>query len=212
MFNRYYIIDDFYGDVESLRKLIIDSPKEKTNGNYPGVMSELSLFSEEHRQNISRLVSEAVDAGTSLNGKFRFSVSSDQGGQYIHFDVGNNLSWAGVLYLSRQEDLEANEDSGTTFWSHLRTGLDAIPLTVEGLANYGWHSVADLKAFLDTEGKDTSLWKPLLTIPAKTNRLIIFRPWFFHSSSKQGFGDSYDNCRLIQTFFLSPVTNSGGSE
>jgi hypothetical protein len=72
----------------------------------------------------------------------------------------------------------------------------------EGINEYGWKDTNDLKQFLDTDGMDHSLWEKTLTIPYRYNRLILFRPWMFHSPGPL-FGDTIDTARVIQTFFWS---------
>lgn len=211
MLNRYYIIDNFYDNPDIVRQMAIDTEKEEnSSGNYPGVMTDISLFSEDHRQMFSELTNEPVQAGTQLNGKFRFAKESDTFKQHIHFDFGDGLIWAGVLYLSKPEDCD-KIDSGTSFWKHKETRLEEIPRTLEGIQKYGWNGIPDLKNFLDTDGVDESKWEKTFTVPAKYNRLVLFRPWLFHSSSKHGFGDSLENCRLIQTFFLRNKLNNENS-
>jgi len=197
---RYYIVDDFYTDPDAIRNFAITQPKEpKSNGNYAGVMTENSFVTKEHLEEISKLVGHGVIQSTDLCGKFRFTKESDTFKQYIHFDPGENLQWAGIVYLTPDINTE-----GTSFWKHKRTGLESIPLTQEGIEVYGWNSVKDLKHFLETDGMDESCWEKTLTIPYKYNRLVLFRPWLFHSPGPS-FGDDIYNSRLVQTFFFSGV-------
>ena len=43
----------------------------------------------------------------------------------------------------------------------------------------------------------------VLAIPYKYNRLVLFRPWMFHSPGVN-FGDTLESCRKVQTLFLGP--------
>jgi hypothetical protein len=117
---------------------------------------------------------------------------------HIHYDVDIKTKWAGVVYLSKEHP----KTDGTCFWRHKKTGLEIAPNTVEGFAQYGWKGFPDLKAFLETEGLDESLWEKTFSIPYKYNRLVLFRPWLLHSPGP-AFGKTLDTCRIVQTIFLA---------
>lgn len=201
IFNRCIIVDDFYQNPYQIREFALGAEKEQESaGNYAGVMTEASFITQEHLQAFNTLVGQDVYPSTNLTGKFRFTLEHDPLKQDIHFDPGdNNCCWAGVIYLT--PDVEAD---GTHFWQHTRTGLTEIPRTLEGIQQYGWNDTGDLKQFLETEGCDHSLWKKTLTVPYKFNRLILFRPWLFHSPGR-AFGDTIETSRLIQTFFFGTL-------
>lgn len=202
IFERVYIVDDFYSDPNAIRNLALNLEKtNESDGNYAGVMTYDSFLTPEHVETFSYLVGHAVKSSTSFTGKFRFSKVTDTFKQDIHFDPGdNNAAWAGVVYLT--PDVENTE--GTIFWKHKRTGLESIPRTIEGLNEHGWNGSDDLKKFLETEGIDYTYWNKTLSIPYKYNRLVLFRPWMFHSPGP-AFGDTLETSRLIQTFFWSPL-------
>ena len=195
IFDTYYIVDNFYKNPDGVRQLAISSEKEETTGgNYAGVMTHNAFLTQEHLDIIGYLVRAKVKPSTQFTGKFRFTKTGEVGTQDIHFDPGDNdCAWAGVCYLS--PDVPDNTE-GTVFWRHKQSGLEAIPRDEEGIKPFG-----DLKKFLDTDGVDYDKWDRVLTIPYKYNRLVLFRPWLFHSPGTP-FGDTIDNCRLIQTFFL----------
>ena len=198
-FDTYFIIDNFYKDPDSIRKFAIEDDKEETTGgNYAGIMTDKSFLTQEHLDTIGMLVGHRVKASTQFTGKFRFTKEGEVGKQDIHFDPGdNNCAWAGVCYLTPNVP---DMTEGTLFWRHKRTGLEAIPREEEGIRQFG-----NLKKFLDTEGVDYSRWDKIMVVPYKYNRLVLFRPWLFHSPGP-GFGDDIYNSRLIQTFFFSPDT------
>lgn len=197
---RYYIVDNFYTNPDEIRRLALSMEKnDNTDGNYAGVMTKDSFLTQEHLDVLSRIVGEQVTPSTGFTGKFRFTLGHEKHKQDIHFDPGeNNCAWAGVIYLTPNvSDIE-----GTIFWKHKRTGLEDIPRTFEGINKYGWQGIDDLKIFLETEGTDYSLWEKTLQVPYRYNRLILFRPWMFHSPGP-AFGNSLETARSIQTFFLS---------
>lgn len=199
IFDRTIIIDNFYSDPDMVRNYaLINETEEKSQGNYGGIMTNERFVTEEHITAFSQLAGHKVKQGTGLNGKFRFTQEDDTYKQLIHFDVGENLAWAGVVYLT-----PTDHDEGTIFYKHKRTGLIDIPRTQEGIEKHGWDNPDDLKVFLDTDGMDESVWEREMVVPYRYNRLIMFRPWLFHAPG-QAFGNTLETARLVQTFFFSP--------
>ena len=203
--SQYIIIDDFYDDPDAINALAKSMPTEEyTGGNYGGVMTEEAFFTDDHKNIFSQLSNTEVISSTVLSGKFRFTTKYDKAGQHIHFDPGHNQIWSAVIFMEKEPE-DATEDDlrryGTHFWKHNRTGLTSIPHTQEGIEQYGWKGVDDLKVFLETEGTDESFWTRQFSVPYKYNRLVMFRPWLFHSPG-EFFGEDKSRCRLIQTFFL----------
>ena len=46
-----------------------------------------------------------------------------------------------------------------------------------------------------------------MTVPMRFNRLVLLRPWLWHTSGL-GFGDSIENGRLVYLmFFFKPVAS-----
>lgn len=196
IFERIIVVDDFYKDPDAIRNFALSTQKEQqSSGNYAGIMTEMSFLTQEHLDVFQFLTGHKVVPATSFTGKFRFTKIGDIYKQDIHFDP-DNTAWACVCYLTPTEHPE-----GTIFWKHNRTGLESIPRTLEGLQAYGWSGPEDLKEFLETEGVDHSLWTKTMVIPYKYNRLVMFRPWKFHSPGP-AFGTDLESARLIQTFFL----------
>lgn len=200
MLNRFIIVDDFYNDPDTLVKVALSTMREEESpqGNYAGVMTTESFLSEQHREIFRKLTLEpSINSSTNANGRIRFTRANDTFRFHIHYDVDVQTKWAGVVYLSKEHP----ETDGTAFWRHRRTGLEIAPNTPEGFARYGWRNFHDLKAFLETEGLDESLWDKTFTVPYKYNRLVLFRPWLLHSPGP-AFGDTLENCRKVQTIFL----------
>lgn len=200
MMQRYYIVDDFYANPDMVRQYMLSMERnDTTDGNYAGVMTKDAFITSEHLTAISILVGERVEPSSGFTGKFRFTMGHEKHKQDIHFDPGDNNIWAGVIYMTPCNDII----DGTSFWRHKRTGLEDIPRTQEGISKHGWHNVNDLKIFLETDGVNYDLWDKVLTIPYKYNRLVLFRPWMFHSPGP-AFGDTFETARTIQTLFFRP--------
>lgn len=201
MQNRYIIVDDFYNNPDELVQVAIDSIVEADSptGNYAGVMTTKYFLGEQLRDVFQKLTLEpSINSSTNANGRLRFTKADDTFKFHIHYDVDMDTKWAGVVYLSKNHPPGID---GTSFWRHLRTGLEIAPNTVEGFAQYGWKDFHDLKAFLQTEGLDESLWEKTFTIPYKYNRLVLFRPWLLHSPGPS-FGDTLESSRIVQTLFF----------
>lgn len=200
MLNRYIIVDDFYNDPDQLVKIALNTMREEDSptGGYAGVMTTEAFLGEQQRDMFQKLTLEpSINSSTNANGRLRFTRTNDTFKFHIHYDVDMQTKWAGVVYLSKDHPTT----DGTSFWRHLRTGLEVAPNTVEGFAKYGWKSFNDLKVFLETEGLDESLWEKTFTIPYKYNRLVLFRPWLLHSPGP-AFGDTLESSRIVQTIFL----------
>ena len=200
MINRYIVVDDFYSDPDNLVKVALSSLRveDSPTGNYAGVMTTEAFLGAQHREIFKKLTLEpSIDSSTNANGRLRFTKANDSFKFHIHYDVDVETRWAGVVYLSKEHP----KTDGTNFWRHLRTGLEVAPNTPEGFAKYGWKSFQDLKAFLETEGLDESLWEKTFTIPYKYNRLVLFRPWLLHSPGPS-FGETLETSRIVQTIFL----------
>ncbi|MFM1897503.1 MAG: hypothetical protein RLZZ385_2577 [Pseudomonadota bacterium] len=200
MLNRYIIVDDFYSNPDELVRVALKSLKEEDSptGNYAGVMTTEYFLGAESREVFQKLTLEpSINSSTNANGRLRFTRANDSFKFHIHYDVDVQTRWAGVVYLSKNHP----KTDGTCFWRHLRTGLEVAPNTPEGFAKYGWKDFNDLKAFLETEGLDESLWEKTFSIPYKYNRLVLFRPWLLHSPGP-AFGDTLESCRIVQTLFL----------
>jgi len=200
MRDRFIIVDDFYNHPDKLVEVALSRFKEEDSptGGYAGAMTTESYLSDEHRKIFQQFTGEpSINSSTNANGRIRFTRENDPYQFHIHYDVEQGTKWGGVVYLSKDHP----KTDGTCFWRHLRTGLEVAPNTLEGFAKYGWKDFHDLKAFLETEGIDESLWEKTLTIPYKYNRLVLFRPWLLHSPGP-AFGDTIENSRKVQTLFL----------
>jgi hypothetical protein len=209
--NQIIIIDDFYDEPDRIRQMALAMNKTSASGNYAGSMTDQPFFTEDHARVFQLLTGETVVAGTKFCGRFRFTHDKDRASQHIHFDPAPGQIWAGVLYLSLPEHYQhqsKDNNFGTEFWQHRQTGLSSIPLLQPELDRYGWYGVPELRHFLETDGMDESLWTQTLQVPMCYNRLVLFRPWLFHSPGRW-FGNTDENCRLIQTFFLATPEYGG---
>lgn len=198
MINRYYAIDDFHNDPDELVLVAIQPADASVLGYFAGLITTQPFLSHHQWNFFQKLLLEpTIESSTALNGKVRFSKKDDPYKQNIHLDGGFDTKWAGVVYLSKDHPTI----DGTVFWQHKRTGLEEIPRTEAGLAAAGLNSSEQIKNLLEHEGLDKRYWEKTLAVLYKYNRLVLFRPWLFHSPG-DARGDSLETTRMVQTLFL----------
>lgn len=199
------VYDDFYSDPVQIREGILAEGFEKPQrANYPGRNSRVQYQVENCLEIFSDLIGENVKpARNSHFGGFRIQHAGDVGKQFIHVDLPSmETRWAAVCYLSLPEHY-GTTPAGTSFWRHLRTGMEEMPYDTEWLDSIGISGPDDLFQFMNTEGTDPALWEKTWELPIKFNRLVIFRSNMWHSQGEL-FGTDDTNGRLIQTFFFEP--------
>lgn len=197
------IIDDFLGKPEVLRQRALGLKYENA-GTYPGRNSVERIKLEGLEEEVSSIVQERLCEPNPLqsHAKCRLTLASDDELGRIHVDPS---FWSGILYLSRPEDCQG----GTEFYRHIPTGTDEVPRTIEEVNALGYASSAEMShRILENDGGDRSKWELTMTVPMRFNRLILLRPWLWHTSGP-GFGDSVENGRLVYLmFFFKPAPPS----
>ena len=201
--NRVVVVDDFYADPYAIREIaLLAEYEEKNTGNYPGCNSITKFWSEDITQRISQITGDSVDlSDKSYCGKFRFVCKHDVARIKIHSDSFHENIWAGVIYLNLPEHCDGT-NSGTTMYRHKASGLSTVPLNPIEAQKIGVSNYEDFQKFVETEGVDKSLWSPELRVDNKFNRLVLFRPWMWHSMEDH-FGSDVTNSRLTQLVFLN---------
>ena len=198
------VIDDFYDDAEVVRRraLELDYPVPEARKNYPGRNSMQRFLPEGIDDVVSRLVHEPVGpCGVAEHGRFRLTLGEEEGdrGYYVHID--GDAHWSGILYLTAEEHCRG----GTEFYRHKEHGIDRTYITDAEARAHGWDSCSEFAIqTIQSDGNDLSKWEHLMTVPMRFNRLILFRPWFWHTAGIS-FGDSPETGRLVQLFFWQAV-------
>jgi hypothetical protein len=199
MLQKLIVVDDFYDDPLEVRKraLALEFPDHGGKATYAGRNSRLYLLNQQMLGMFSRLVGQPlVPARNSPTGHFRISLASDVASQEIHTDPARD--WAGILYLNLPEQCSG----GTSFFRHRELDLDEVPADAGTIQRLGFKDREDMRMSLTTrDGKDRSKWELTMTVPMRFNRLILFRPWMWHSFTAN-FGNSLETGRLIQVFFF----------
>jgi Family of unknown function (DUF6445) len=206
MESSFLVYDDFFDRPDKAREtaLSLTYPEPPPEVYYPGRNSRESMAWPGHEEMFSRIIGRPLVALGQSHGCARLTLASDKRRGRVHVDPGCN--WAGIIYLTPDEYAQG----GTDFFRNRRFGTDRAPLTDEEAQEiYGKPTPRDaLIDILTVEnGSDPDEWELIGSLPMKFNRLILFRPWFWHSSG-DGFGDSIENGRLIMLLFFAPSANA----
>lgn len=193
----FIIVDDFLENPSAIRDMALGLDYDY-GGNFPGRNSRQRLDLPGLSDYVSHLTGEPLKPIEPLgsHGKCRITLASDPKNAGIHVD---EAQWSGILYLSRDEDCRG----GTRFFRHKRTNMDRAPINDREAQAMGYANVADAcNSILTQDAHRPSAWEKAFEIPMRFNRLVLLRPWFWHTSCP-GFGNSIENGRLIQVMFFT---------
>lgn len=196
------IVDDFFGprDAQALRETGLRMTYPAQQGAFPGRNSAERLEINGLTEAVGNMVGERLRPmpPTQSHAKFRITLASDIARAKVHIDSSH---WSGILYLSRPEDCRG----GTEFFRHLPTNTDRAPMLPEELAAAGFASQEQMhEAIIARDTNDDSKWEMTMQVPMRFNRLLLLRPWLWHTAG-QAFGDSLQNGRLVYLMFYEIV-------
>ena len=197
MLNNLIIVDDFIDSIDQVRQAALKMDYPDIQGQFPGRNSLQRIRIDGLEEQVSQLVGESVIPIDPLesHGKCRLSVASDKGRGKVHID---HCYWSGLLYLTRPEHCSG----GTDFFRHRRTQTDRAPLNGADLAAMGYDDFDKVhRDLIETEGTDDNKWELTMTVPMRYNRLVLLRPWMWHTAGP-GFGDGIENGRLVYLMFF----------
>ncbi len=191
------IVDDFLEDPDPFRATALRLTYSNEQGAFPGRNSVERINLEGLDQYASELVGEPLKAiGAPLShAKCRITLANDKGRAHVHTDTSH---WSGILYLSRPEDCR----SGTEFFRHRATNSDRAPTNAAELAKMGFNSVDQVHDIIARDSNNPDAWEPTMTVPMRYNRLVMLRPWLWHTAGP-GFGDRLENGRLVYLMFFT---------
>lgn len=192
------IVDDFLDNPQQLREAALRLTYPQVQGAFPGRNSVERIDIGGLANQVSRLVGEHVEPmpPPQSHGKCRITLASDVGKAKVHVDGAH---WSGILYLSRPEDCRG----GTEFFRHKATNTDRAPYDDLEAAGHGFASARQMVTeILDRDSRDDSKWEMTMRVPMRFNRLILLRPWLWHTAG-ENFGDSLQNGRLVYLMFFA---------
>jgi hypothetical protein len=205
MLNNLMIVDEFIDSIDQVREAALKLEYPDIRGQFPGRNSMQRIRIDGLAEQVSYLVGESVVPIDPLesHGKCRLSLEADKGRGKVHID---HCYWSGILYLSRPEDCAG----GTDFFRHRGTQTDRAPLTAADLAAMGYDDFDKVhQDLVERDGTDDSKWELTMTVPMRYNRLVLLRPWMWHTAGP-GFGDRIENGRLVYLMFFRK--NPGGNQ
>jgi len=192
------IVDDFLSEPERFREAAgkMDFPEQ--DGNFPGRNSLQRLDFPELDRAVEGIVGQKLKPLLDLShGKFRLTLAGDVGRGGVHID---NSRWSGILYLSPPEHCAG----GTEFFRHKATGTENLLMTPEQMRAQGWDTPeaanAGIDQILKRDSNDASAWEMTMNVPMRYNRLLLLRPWQWHTAGP-GFGESLADGRLVYLLF-----------
>jgi len=194
------VVDEFLPGVDAFRDAALRLTYPEQEGAFPGRNSLERLEIDRLPEYVSHLTGERLRpmSPPGSHAKCRITLASDVGRGKVHVDPGY---WSGILYLSRPEDCSG----GTDFFRHRRTGTERRPMNAEEVAALGYASYeASHQDIIERDGLDDRAWELTMTVPMRYNRLVLLRPWLWHTAGP-GFGDSLENGRLVHLMFFAPA-------
>ncbi|GAB3309005.1 DUF6445 family protein [Luteimonas notoginsengisoli] len=194
------IVDDFLGpaDAKGLREAALGLTYPEQQGAFPGRNSVERMEIGGLTEAVSQLVGEPLKPmpPTQSHAKFRITLAGDVGRAKVHVDSSH---WSGILYLSRPEDCRG----GTEFFRHIPTNSERAPYDDAELAAMGYTSRHEMfRDVIDRDGTDDSKWEMTMRVPMRFNRLVLLRPWLWHTAGP-AFGDRPENGRLVYLMFFA---------
>ncbi len=191
------VVDDFFDDALAVRESALKLSYPSVQGVFPGRNSVERLDIPGLDRAVSQLVGEPVRAVNPLQShcKCRITLADDAGTGHVHIDPAH---WSGIAYLSLPEHCRG----GTEFFRHKATGTERAPYDDAEAARHGYSSGREMVSqIIGRDGLDASAWEPTMTVPMRFNRLVLLRPWLWHTAGEK-FGDRLENGRLVLLFFF----------
>jgi hypothetical protein len=191
------IVEDFLDNAAQLREAALRLTYPVQAGAFPGRNSLERINIEGLDEIVSQLVGERLlpIPPPESHAKCRVTLASDTGRARVHID---HSYWSGILYLSRPQDCRG----GTDFFRHLPTNSDRAPEEPEDLAARGYASFEEMhREIVEKDGLDEAKWELTTHVPMRFNRLVLLRPWLWHTAGP-GFGDRLENARLVYLMFF----------
>ncbi len=212
-----HIIDNFLPDALHHRQEVLRWPFHAlryAGQNYPGRQTDGQDCAILMKA-IAYQMGKPIKFISPDNGSCRISLGDSVARSDIHVDneTGDCFrQYAAVLYLNLPEQCKG----GTMFWRHRGTGWSRRQqddvVRQQGFANFKSFQQRYLPHNLHASqfnqlASRRQEWEPILQVPMRHNRMVIYRGDFFHSIGEV-FGSKMDDGRLVQLFFFETVDSA----
>ena len=154
---------------------VIDNFYDNPNEYHRSFLNDDVRITEETGNKIASILKSEIKIIESNNNMQKEEDESD-----VTAHIGSD--WIAIIYL--QMGYPSFGEFGMKFFSHIETGLE---------------SYVDGNKF---NVQDKTQWKEYGKIPARYNRLVLFRSNRWHSYGK-GFGDNLNTCMLYQKMIIN---------
>lgn len=192
------VVDDFFDHIDELRRTALRMTYPDLQGAFPGRNSLERVNIPGIVEQVSRLTGEHLKVMDPLgsHAKCRITRAADVGKAKVHIDPSY---WSGILYLSKPEHCQG----GTDMFRHIPTNTDRAPLNDSELAAMGYATMSEMhRDIIERDSTDDSKWERTMRVPMRYNRLMLLRPWLWHTAG-EGFGDDLENGRLVYLMFFT---------
>lgn len=142
--------------------IIVDDLYDIPHIYHKGFGENKCIISEETVGKISQILGNPIQIIQATN------ETEDLPGVLAHLQS----DWIAVIYLSLP--VESFGEFGIKFYSHLQTGLEKFPTQDEAIK----YKIDDFQKVFSSELK---FWKEYANIPAKYNRMVLFKSNRWHS-------------------------------
>jgi len=159
--------------------IIVDNLYDIPHQYHKGFFENQCVITDETVSKVTEVIGNPIEI---------ISATNEVGGES---DIVAHLTsdWIAVIYLTLP--MQSFGETGIKFYSHLATGLEVFP-TTEEIKRY------QLTHLEETFRSDLSLWKAYGDIPAKYNRMVLFRSNLWHS-----YGSNINSFMLFQKIIIN---------
>jgi hypothetical protein len=164
---------------------------------YKDNLSIDSFITNESIDKLSYLVNANVEPVEDLpSGHFK---QTHKNSKFISIDACPSADWIAVVYLTLP--VQAEGESALSLYRHAKNGSEAIPTSTE-MTLQGFNNLLEVKeSYVGIDGCNLSAWQSWFTVYQRWNRVVLFDACSWHREL-EGFGDTINNCRLSQLFYL----------
>lgn len=190
MQQRIMTADCFYNNPYSVRK-------EALTAKYINNVSEEPFFHKEAMEKLCHMVQNNLEIlNTDNSGKF---LCQDKNFSTQNVTAHLSADWVAIVYLSLPNHCQGK--TALEICTHKNTGLEYIPTETCALMS-GYSCYEEIQeGLLQTDAADPNSWSAWFTVFEKYNRIVIIDAKLWHRQLK-GYGDTINNCRLSQLFYL----------